>query len=97
MKSLPRERRDRYEITAEILKSAVEGALKTQIMLKAGLSHVQVETYATRLVEEGLLECSSVKSRRRIRGIYKTTEKGKHFLENYDLLKKLGELEYPLF
>lgn len=92
---MPRERRDRYEITAEILKSALEGALKTQIMSKAGLSHIQTEIYTLRLVKEGLLERSSAKNRKRIKTIYRTTEKGKHFVKNYDLLKKLGELEHP--
>jgi len=95
---LPREHRDRYEITAEILKSAVAGALKLQIMFKARPSSTQVETYTAKLVEEGLLEFSSVKEHKRIKKIYKTTEKGKHFVKNYDLLKKLGELEQlPFF
>jgi len=88
---LPKERRDRYEITAEILKSALAGALKTQIKRKAGLTYIQFETYITKPVEEGLLECSTVKEPKRTKLIFKTTKEGEHFVENFDLLKKLSQ------
>ena len=49
-------RRDRHEIVAEILETAIGGAIKTHIMYKAKLSYNQLNDYLTSLVESGLLE-----------------------------------------
>jgi len=89
VKSLSKGRRDRHEIIAEILKSAWNGAVKTHILYHAKLSYSQVQLYLPKLVEEGLLECLKVKERKRTKLIFKTTNEGKHFVENFELLKKL--------
>jgi len=89
VKDLSKRRRDRHEITAEILKSAWNGALKTQIMYQAKLSYYQLQLFLPKLVKDGLLESSELKERKRTKQIFKTTEEGKHFVENFELLKKL--------
>jgi len=86
---LSKGRRDRHEIIAEILKSAWNGAVKTHILYHAKLSYSQTQWYLPKLVEEGLLECLTVKGRKRPKQTFKTTQKGKHFVENFELLKKL--------
>ncbi|MDH5624297.1 MAG: winged helix-turn-helix domain-containing protein [Candidatus Bathyarchaeota archaeon] len=74
--------RSTFEIIAEILKVAKNGAKKTRIMYACGLSYRFVEKYLALLLETGLL---------RIGNSYHTTEKGIRFLQNYqtmDLLLK---------
>ncbi|MDH5390582.1 MAG: winged helix-turn-helix domain-containing protein [Candidatus Bathyarchaeota archaeon] len=74
--------RSTFEIIAEILKVAKNGAKKTRIMYACGLSYRFVEKYLALLLETGLL---------RIGNSYHTTEKGIRFLKNYqtmDLLLK---------
>jgi len=74
--------RSSFEIIAEILRVAKNGAKKTRIMYACGLSYRFVEKYLALLLETGLL---------RIGNSYHTTEKGIRFLRNYqtmDLLLK---------
>jgi predicted transcriptional regulator len=66
--------RDRHEITIEILKRAVSGKKKTEIMRDVGLSYLQAKLYLNELVERGLLEIDENR-------ILKTTKKGLEFLE----------------
>ncbi len=87
----PRKRRDRLYIMAEILNVAKDGVLKTQIMYRANLSFAQLNSYLSVLIDLKLLKEN--KSDRKT--VYKTTEKGAKFMENYKeivlLLKKNGE------
>ncbi len=72
--------RSSFEIVAEILQAAKNGAKKTRIMYTCGLSYRFVEKYLTLLLETGLL---------RIGNSYHTTEKGLHFLRNYQTMELL--------
>jgi predicted transcriptional regulator len=75
----PRKRRDRLFIIAEILDIAKDGALKTQIMYRANLSFSQLNTYLNLMLETQLLE----RENRSRKTIYKTTEKGVEYMQNY--------------
>jgi len=66
--------RDRHEITFEILKKAISGQKKTELMREVGLSYAQSKTYLNMLLERELLEVDK-------KHVYKTTSKGLEFLE----------------
>jgi len=72
--------RSTFEIIAEILRVAKNGAKKTRIMYACGLSYRFVEKYLALLLETGLL---------RIGNSYHTTEKGIRFLRNYQTMELL--------
>jgi len=72
--------RSSFEIIAEILRVAKNGAKKTRIMYSCGLSHEFVEKYLALLLETGLLRTGSS---------YHTTEKGIQFLQNYQTMELL--------
>jgi len=82
-------RRDRHEIVAEILKTAVNGRIKTHIMYRAKLSYSQINEYLPLLVERGFLENVKVTKSGQRSTIYKTTSKGLEFIENLESLNKL--------
>jgi len=86
-------RRDRHDIVVEILKTAMEGKIKTHIMYKAKLSYAQLNEYLPLLVEKGFLENTSIKQKRALKRVYRTTQKGLAFLENFNSIKKLWS--YP--
>jgi len=80
-----RKRRDRLYIIAEILDISKDGVLKTQIMYKANLSFSQLSDYLKFLVNLNFLEAKEVNGRI----IYKTTEKGLRYLDNYKEILQL--------
>jgi len=82
-------RRDRHDIMAEILKTALEGRIKTHIMYKAKLSYSQINAYLKLLVEKGFLENMRVKRKKQIIAVYKTTPKGILFIENIETVDQL--------
>ena len=82
-------RRDRHDIVAEMLDHARGGKIKTHIMYKAKLSYSQVNEYLLLLVEKGFVENITVKHRRRIVTMYRTTEKGIEFLNRLESMNKL--------
>ena len=82
-------RRDRHEIIVEILKTAMNGKVKTHIMYKARLSYAQLNEYLPRLVEKGLLENHTIKKKRQDKRVFKTTPKGVKLLENFESLNSL--------
>jgi predicted transcriptional regulator len=74
--------RSRNEIIAAILQVAFEGSLRTNIMYQAFLSFNQLsKEYLPLLLENGLLEYDTKDQK------YRTTRKGKEFLDVYDQLK----------
>jgi predicted transcriptional regulator len=77
-------KRDSSDISADILRLATSGAIKTRIVYGANLNFKIVEGYLSRLTGLGLLENSD--SRRR----YRTTEKGLSFIQRYEELSKFG-------
>jgi len=82
-------RRDRHEIVAEILKTAVNGRIKTHIMYKAKLSYSQINEYLPLLVEKGFLENARVARMGQNTTIYRTTSKGLEFIESLKSIDKL--------
>ena len=80
-----RKRRDRLYIIAEILDISKDGVLKTQIMYKANLSFSQLNDYLKFLVNLNFLEAKEANGRI----IYKTTEKGLRYLDNYKEILQL--------
>lgn len=82
-------RRDRHDIMAEILRTSRDGKIKTHIMYKAKLSYAQINEYIPALVQSGFLENTTFKKRKYQKKIYRTTQKGQKFLENFDMMNKL--------
>jgi len=80
-----RNRRDRIMIFSAILACTIEGTKKTKIMYTAGLSTAQLHKYMETLMRSELLEM--LRHKKAI--VYKTTAKGKHFLEEFDSLIRL--------
>jgi predicted transcriptional regulator len=72
--------RSSFEIIAEILETAKDGAKKTRIMYACGLSFRFVQKYLDLLIETELLAMGSS---------YMTTEKGMGFLRKYQKLELL--------
>jgi len=66
--------RSRTEIASRILESANGGTTETKIMYRAFLSYAQLKEYLTLLEESVLLAYDKGGQ------IYKTTQKGLHFL-----------------
>ena len=70
--------RSTFEIIAEILKTAKDGAKKTRIMYSCGLSYNFVQKYLTLLLDTGLIQTGNS---------YHTTDKGMGFLRRYQTLE----------
>jgi predicted transcriptional regulator len=81
--------RSQEQITALILEAANytnssgSGATQTIIMYKAYLTYVQLKDYLSFLIEKGLIEYH------RGERVYRTTDKGKHFLQIYNQLDNI--------
>jgi len=82
-------RRGRYDIILEILKTAIDGKVKTHIMYKARLSYAQLNEYLPSLVENGFLEKHIVQRKKKPKKILKTTTKGMKFIESFETINKL--------
>jgi len=67
------------------LESATGGATKTKIMYKAYLSYAQLKEYLSVLEENGLLTQDKGQQ------LYRTTEKGKRFLDITNSLQVMLE------
>jgi predicted transcriptional regulator len=72
------EKRSAVNLMVDILKIALKGAGKTEIVYKANLNFKQVRKYLDFLLEKGLIAVSSNKRKK-----YRTTEKGKAFIKRY--------------
>lgn len=82
-------RRDRHDIIVEILKTAMEGRIKTHIMYKAKLSYAQLREYLPSLVANGFLENTTIKHKSRHKRVFRTTPKGLRLIENFESINKL--------
>jgi predicted transcriptional regulator len=80
-------RRDQINIIANILGTAKEGILKTQIMYKANLSFTQLNEYLAFLLNHGLIAQSNVDGKE----VYTVTVKGLGFLQRHRELLKMIE------
>lgn len=82
-------RRDSITIVAEILEITNKGNSKTHIMYEANLSFQLTNEYLKFMLKINLLE-ESIKNNQKV---YKATEKGVNFLENFYNLANLLETE----
>ena len=87
--SHPSRRRDRLCIMAEILETANDRALKTQIMYKTGTNFTQINDYLRFMLKINLLK----KVKQNDKNIYKTTGKGLDVLQRYHELAELLRTE----
>jgi predicted transcriptional regulator len=87
-------RRDRHDIVAEILKTAVNGRIKTHIMYRAKLSYSQVNEYLPMLVNKGFLENHKASRGRQTTAVYRTTTLGLQLIENLESINKLWEKNF---
>ncbi len=78
-------RRDRLVILSAMLSYAAKGVGKTELMYKVGLSSAQLDRYIPVLVKSELLEVTNHTKK----AVYKTTDKGRSFLETFDNLVRL--------
>ena len=85
---LAKRKRGDIDIMASILNEAHEGARKTRIMYRCNLSHRQLQVYLKLLSRMGFLESASEKEGSEL-DLFKTTAKGREFLETYRTLRAL--------
>ncbi|MGA2769078.1 MAG: winged helix-turn-helix domain-containing protein [Candidatus Bathyarchaeia archaeon] len=77
--------RDRLGIFSDMLTCAIGGTRKTEIMRRVGLSSLQLHKYMDVLTRFGLLDVQILKRT----ATYRTTPKGKSFLEAFGTLAEL--------
>ena len=75
-------RRNKLDISAELLYVAKNGAKKTHLVYKANLNFMLVKEYLARLTENGLLKS--------VDEIFYTTDKGARFLDQYEIMKPMS-------
>jgi len=75
-------RRNSLDISAEILRIALEGARKTHLVYGANLNFSLINKYLNNLEEKGLIDYRD--------GRFVTTDKGADFLSHYGSLAGLG-------
>jgi predicted transcriptional regulator len=75
--------RSRTEIASQILEAGLGRTTKTKIMYKAFLSYAQLKEYLDVLTANGLLDYQQSE------GTYRTTAKGRKFLELYNDMGRL--------
>ncbi|RLI50592.1 transcriptional regulator [Candidatus Bathyarchaeota archaeon] len=78
-------KRSDMEISADILKVTVNGALKSHIVYKANINFQLGKKYLDRLTNSGLI-VDSVNGRR----VYFTTDKGREYIKQFEDLKELA-------
>lgn len=72
-------KRSRDEIIAQILRICSDGASKTRLVYQANLNFKTVNPYIELLVKNDMIEIKEGKNK-----VYKTTNKGKELLENFE-------------
>lgn len=75
------ERRNNFEIDAEILRVAKDGARKTHIVYQANLNFKIVKGYLERLLRTGAL--------RQVGSFYYTTEKGQDLISAVEAIRSV--------
>ena len=74
-------RRNNLDVTADILRTAHSGALKTRIVYQANLNFKIVKRYLRELLEQGFIVFNEPH--------YFTTDKGRSYLTRYEALQSL--------
>jgi len=77
-------KRSDIEISADILKVAMDGAKKSHIVYKANLNFQLGKKYLDRLMNAGLIAGSNNGSR-----LFLTTDKGMKYIKHFEDLKEL--------
>ena len=72
-------KRSESEIIAQILHSAEKEAKKTQLLYNANISYTHFTKYFNFLLKKEFIKAKDQKNNGKI---YKTTEKGEHFLKD---------------
>lgn len=83
--------RGRIQIMGDVLGLATAGIKKTHIMYRANLSYEQVHMYLADLIEKGLMIQASADEGM----VYRTTERGREFLQYYSQLVSLLDEQAP--
>lgn len=73
-------KRSEIEIMVRVLEVSKKGVIKTQLVYGSNLNFNVAERYISKLFKLGLIE---ILTDERGKKIYKTTEKGIEFIENY--------------
>jgi len=73
------ERRSTVKLMVDILRIALNGAGKTEIVYKANLNFKQAQRFLSFLLDKGLLTVVSLHGKRK----YRTTQKGRTFIKRY--------------
>jgi predicted transcriptional regulator len=81
--------RDRVAIVAEILEMACDGAQKTSIMYKVGMSSVMLNRYVRLMMNAKLVDMALLDSK----VVLRATERGKEFLHHCHEIIELLETE----
>ena len=81
------QRRSNVDIIADILRVAKRGARKTRIVYGANLNFKLLNEYLEKLEKAGLITNTSEEGT-----IFKTTEKGRKYLEHYEGFREFGLL-----
>ena len=84
-------KRDKIVLIADMLQRATMGVKKTELMYHVGLSTTQFCNYVPELLKSELME--RVDSKYGL--VYKTTFKGKEFLNTFETLSTLLERSTP--
>ena len=87
LKKLNGKRRSEMEISADILKIAMDGAKKSHIVYRANLNFEVVKRYLKHLSDADLIEFPSLHER-----LFKTTPKGKEYIHQYENLTNYMEM-----
>lgn len=82
--------RGKIEIMADILTLSTVGIKKTHIMYRANLSYEQILYYLGELLTRNLLEQDTFEGTQ----IYRTTEKGREFLQHFSNMAELIKEQY---
>jgi len=80
---MSKKKRNREQILASVLGSAISGATKTRIMYASFLSFRQLEKYLSYMLETRLVELDSRT------GKYLTTSRGLEFLKHFEELQRI--------
>ena len=80
--------RSKIDIVASILKEAIDGAKKTQIMYRCNLSFRQLQIYLRLLTEKKLLQVVHAEGKKEIE-FFEITSRGETFLKAYNNIRAL--------
>jgi predicted transcriptional regulator len=83
-----KKRRSDIEISADILKVALDGAKKSHIVYRANLNFEVVKRYLRQLSDAGLINFPSLENR-----LFQTTSKGKEYIQRFKKLENFMKVQ----